>query len=33
MIGRLRARRTEPATNPQLEALALAVTADQPVLL
>ncbi|AXE24318.1 AAA family ATPase [Streptomyces globosus] len=31
--ARLRATRTEPAANPQLEALALAVTADQPVLL
>ncbi|WP_078988604.1 AAA family ATPase [Streptomyces sp. WM6372] len=31
--ARLRATRTEPATNPQLEALALAVTANQPVLL
>jgi MoxR-like ATPase len=31
--SRLRARRTEPAPNPQLEALALAVTANQPVLL
>ncbi|WEO99692.1 AAA family ATPase [Streptomyces sp. FXJ1.172] len=30
---RLRTRRTEPAANPQLEALALAVTANQPVLL
>lgn len=29
----LRARRTERAANPQLEALALAVTANQPVLL
>ncbi|MBZ9593696.1 AAA family ATPase [Streptomyces erythrochromogenes] len=31
--ARLGATRTEPATNPQLEALALAVTANQPVLL
>ncbi len=31
--ARLSATRTEPATNPQLEALALAVTANQPVLL
>ncbi|MFJ2825374.1 AAA family ATPase [Streptomyces toxytricini] len=31
--ARLRATRTEPAANPQLEALALAVTANQPVLL
>ncbi|MET7986555.1 AAA family ATPase [Streptomyces sp. NPDC005281] len=30
---RLRTCRTEPAANPQLEALALAVTANQPVLL
>ncbi|MET8859819.1 sigma 54-interacting transcriptional regulator [Streptomyces sp. NPDC004579] len=30
---RLRTHRTEPAANPQLEALALAVTANQPVLL
>nr|WP_107486056.1 AAA family ATPase [Streptomyces sp. MUSC 14] len=30
---RLRTRRTEPAANPQLEALGLAVTANQPVLL
>ena len=33
LVGRLRAHRTEPAVNPQLEALALAVTANQPVLL
>lgn len=33
LVGRLRTRRTEPAANPQLEALALAVTANQPVLL
>ncbi|MFB7939742.1 AAA family ATPase [Streptomyces sp. NPDC056049] len=31
--ARLDATRTEPAANPQLEALALAVTANQPVLL
>ncbi|MFF5446214.1 AAA family ATPase [Streptomyces sp. NPDC012888] len=31
--ARLGATRTEPATDPQLEALALAVTANQPVLL
>ncbi|MFI6575362.1 AAA family ATPase [Nocardiopsis sp. NPDC050513] len=31
--GLLRARRTEPAANPRLEALALAVTANLPVLL
>nr|WP_202533141.1 MULTISPECIES: AAA family ATPase [unclassified Streptomyces] len=31
--GRLRATRTETVANPQLEALALAVTANQPVLL
>ncbi|WP_046776914.1 AAA family ATPase [Streptomyces yangpuensis] len=31
--ARLGATRTEPATSPQLEALALAVTANQPVLL
>ncbi|MFE2879970.1 AAA family ATPase [Streptomyces roseus] len=31
--ARLRATRTEPAANPQLEALALAVAANQPVLL
>ncbi|MFC8421315.1 AAA family ATPase [Streptomyces sp. NPDC057236] len=33
LVARLRTRRTEPAANPQLEALALAVTANQPVLL
>ncbi|WP_053637262.1 AAA family ATPase [Streptomyces sp. XY152] len=33
LVARLRARRTEPAASPQLEALALAVTANQPVLL
>lgn len=33
LVSRLRARRTEPATSSQLEALALAVTANQPVLL
>lgn len=33
LVARLRQTRTEPATNPQLEALALAVTANQPVLL
>ncbi|MEV7791334.1 sigma 54-interacting transcriptional regulator [Streptomyces sp. NPDC087512] len=33
LVARLRARRTEPAANTQLEALALAVTANQPVLL
>ncbi|OEJ34813.1 AAA family ATPase [Streptomyces subrutilus] len=33
LAGRLSATRTEPAANPQLEALALAVTANQPVLL
>ncbi|MFC8228838.1 AAA family ATPase [Streptomyces sp. NPDC057287] len=31
--GRLRTTRTEPAESPQLDALALAVTANQPVLL
>ncbi|MFF7145873.1 AAA family ATPase [Streptomyces nodosus] len=31
--ARLRARRGEPSANPQLEALSLAVTANQPVLL
>lgn len=31
--ARLAATRTEPAANHQLEALALAVTANQPVLL
>jgi hypothetical protein len=33
LIARTRATRTEPATNPQAEALALAVTANLPVLL
>ncbi|MFG3549619.1 AAA family ATPase [Streptomyces sp. NPDC047725] len=33
LVARLRARRTEPAVSIQLEALALAVTANQPVLL
>ncbi|MEU3663756.1 sigma 54-interacting transcriptional regulator [Streptomyces sp. NPDC032940] len=33
LAARLRTRRTEPAANHQLEALALAVTANQPVLL
>ncbi|MEV0400373.1 AAA family ATPase [Actinoallomurus sp. NPDC050550] len=33
LVRRLDARRTEPAANPQLEALALAVSANLPVLL
>ncbi|MEV5754854.1 AAA family ATPase [Actinoallomurus sp. NPDC052308] len=33
LVRRLGARRTEPAANPQLEALALAVSANLPVLL
>ncbi|MBB5868796.1 hypothetical protein F4553_002175 [Allocatelliglobosispora scoriae] len=33
LIGRLRATRTEPATDPHVEALALAVSANLPVLL